>query len=525
MIARQALHLLSTVACLILEVNSDIGPVTDLPIVDTAVTPDGYTRQAVLPGGTLPGPLISGKKNDNFQINVIDQLDNLTMLVGTTIHWHGIHQHGSAWADGTAFVTECPISPNTSFLYNFTAVGQVGTYWYHSHYMTQYCDGLRGPFVIYDPEDPYAPMYDVDDETTVITISDWLHMAARLGPEFPTPNSTLINGAGRYTNGPAWPLSVITVEQGKRYRFRMINMACEPNYNFTIDGHNMTIIEADGEYTEPLTVDFIQIFVAQRYSFILNATQPVDNYWIRANPSLALPDGQGFADGINSAILRYSGAPPNEPTTDQTPSVIPLVEANLHALVDPAAPGEPYPGGADVNLDLDFAFNITALDFEANNVSFVSPTVPVLLQILSGARGAGDLLPAGSVYYLPPNKSIEISLPELAADAPGSPHPFHLHGHSFSVVQSAGQAAPNYKNPVRRDTVSIGAVGDNVSIRFTTDNAGPWFLHCHIDWHLQAGMAVVLAEDVGDIPKDIVAPSKWYDLCPEWNETVAGGGM
>ena len=54
-----------------------------------------------------------------------------------------------------------------------------------------------------------------------------------------------------------------------RYRFRLINIACEPNYNFTIDGHNMTIIEADGEYTEPLTVDFIQIFAAQRYSFVV----------------------------------------------------------------------------------------------------------------------------------------------------------------------------------------------------------------------------------------------------------------
>lgn len=134
-------------------------------------------------------------------------------------------------------------------------------------------------------------------------------------------------------------------------------MACEPNYNFTIDGHNMTIIEADGEYTEPLTVDFIQIFAAQRYSFVvrcaatcpsasradtsvppqLNATQPVDNYWIRANPSVALSNGTGFAGGLNSAILRYVGAPDTDPTTTQTPSVIPLVEANLHALVDPAA--------------------------------------------------------------------------------------------------------------------------------------------------------------------------------------------
>ena len=48
-------------------------------------------------------------------------------------------------------------------------------------------------------------------------------------------------------------------------------MACDPYYNFTIDGHQMTIIEADGENTEPLTVDEIQIFTAQRYSFVVSA--------------------------------------------------------------------------------------------------------------------------------------------------------------------------------------------------------------------------------------------------------------
>ena len=69
----------------------------------------------------------------------------------------------------------------------------------------------------------------------------------------------------------------------------------------------------------------------------LNATQPVDNYWIRANPSVALANGTGFAGGLNSAILRYMGAPETDPTTNQTPSVIHLLESNLHALVDPAA--------------------------------------------------------------------------------------------------------------------------------------------------------------------------------------------
>jgi iron transport multicopper oxidase len=63
-------------------------------------------------------------------------------------------------------------------------------------------------------------------------------------------------------------------------------------------------------------------------------------------------------------------------------------------------------------------------------------------------------------------------------------HPIHLHGHSFHVVRSAGSSTYNFDNPVIRDVVSMGEMGDNVTIRFFTDNPGPWFLHCHIDWHL-----------------------------------------
>lgn len=65
-------------------------------------------------------------------------------------------------------------------------------------------------------------------------------------------------------------------------------------------------------------------------------------------------------------------------------------------------------------------------------------------------------------------------------------HPMHLHGHNFDVVRVAGSSEYNYENPVRRDVVSIGASpSDNVTIRFRTDNSGPWFMHCHIDWHLE----------------------------------------
>ena len=70
-------------------------------------------------------------------------------------------------------------------------------------------------------------------------------------------------------------------------------------------------------------------------------------------------------------------------------------------------------------------------------------------------------------------------------------HPVHLHGHNFHVVRSAGNSTYNFDNPVIRDVVSIGTGGDDVTIRFFTDNPGPWFLHCHIDWHLNASVELL----------------------------------
>ena len=125
-------------------------------------------------------------------------------------------------------------------------------------------------------------------------------------------DSTLINGKGRSFQTPDAQLSVISVSPGKRYRFRLVSLSCDPNYVFSIDGHSMTVIEADSVNTEPLVVDSIQIFSGQRYSFVLEADQPVSNYWIRANPNTGTI---GFLNGVNSAILRYEGAPPVEPTS------------------------------------------------------------------------------------------------------------------------------------------------------------------------------------------------------------------
>ena len=109
----------------------------------------------------------------------------------------------------------------------------------------------------------------------------------------------------------------------------------------------MTVIEADGVETEPVDIDQLTIYAAQRYSVILNPNQTVGNYCkqdnlfiglyriglyiqiclgIRVTPSAGTT---GFTDGINSAILRYEGADDVDPTTNQTTSVAPLDESTL----------------------------------------------------------------------------------------------------------------------------------------------------------------------------------------------------
>ena len=101
-------------------------------------------------------------------------------------------------------------------------------------------------------------------------------------------NATTINGAGRVSGGPAVPLSVTNVTQGLRYRLRFINLSCGPTYTVSIDNHNMTVIEADGVEINPLTVNSFNIFPAQRYSVVVTADQPIDNYC-----TLVLPFDRG----------------------------------------------------------------------------------------------------------------------------------------------------------------------------------------------------------------------------------------
>jgi iron transport multicopper oxidase len=134
----------------------------------------------------------------------------------------------------------------------------------------QYPDGLRGPFIIHDPDSPYKDDYD---EEVVLTLTDWYHqlpsslLAGFISYKNPTgaepvPDAALMND----TQGLK-----LAVEPGKTYMFRVINVGAFAGMYFWIEGHNMSIIEVDGVYTEQANADLIYIASAQRYSFLLTA--------------------------------------------------------------------------------------------------------------------------------------------------------------------------------------------------------------------------------------------------------------
>jgi iron transport multicopper oxidase len=97
-------------------------------------------------------------------------------------------------------------------------------------------------------------------------------------------NSTLINGKGRYIGGPSVPLAVVNVRQrsrsvlrfnivpnekltygnNNRYRLRIVSISCNPAFDFSIDGHQLTIIEVDGNNVQPLVVDSLKIFAGKQ---------------------------------------------------------------------------------------------------------------------------------------------------------------------------------------------------------------------------------------------------------------------
>lgn len=317
-------HLFSWAHAATVTYDFDIGWVT--------ANPDGaFNRTAIGINGQWPIPQITANVSDQIIVNVKNSLGNQS----TSLHFHGLYQYdptkpppftcpsrrcyvydnypqkhnhdplysqaypnrnGTTHMDGPAGVTQCDIPPGSSFTYNFT-INQPGTYWYHSHVMGQYPDGLRGPLIVHDPASPFAGQYD---EELVLTVSDWYHdQMADLLPGFISKNNP--SGAEPVPKAALWNETqnlTIPIQPGRTYLFRLVNIGAFAGQYIWFEGHNVSIIEVDGIYTQPAVADMIYLSAAQRCSFLLTARNDTSANF----PFVASMDTVSFQEAITTWI-------------------------------------------------------------------------------------------------------------------------------------------------------------------------------------------------------------------------------
>ena len=246
----------------------------DFTVSRSLASPDGYLSNVTLINDQFPGPLIEANWGDWIQVTLHNELCNPEE--GTALHWHGLRQQHLPWYDGVPSVSQCPITPGTSFAYKFRA-DLFGSSWYHSHYSAQSAGGLFGPMLIHGPS---QSNYDID--LGPVIIMDWYHkdyleiLEGALSTDpylwFPNSQSNLIDGLGQFncslaqndnnSCNPDQPLAQFRFLSGKIHRLRLINAGSEGFEYFTIDGHTMTVIANDFTPVEPYNTTVVSLGVS-----------------------------------------------------------------------------------------------------------------------------------------------------------------------------------------------------------------------------------------------------------------------
>lgn len=483
----------------------------------TDANPDGiFPRRMIGFNDSWPLPDIRVTKGDTVEIYIINGFETSN----TTLHVHGLFQHGTNQMDGPEMVTQCPIAAGETFLYNFTVPDQVGCYWYHSHTAGQYQDGMRGAFIIDDPEHPYKDKFD---EEVVLTLADHYHQnTSELLPKFlnvfnptgaePIPQNILMNE----TLNNTWHVKPSTT-----YMMRIVNIGGFVTQYFWLEDHNMTVIEVDGIYTEPYETDLLYITVAQRYTVLITTKDDTSkNYAMMAaldNNMLDTIPADLVQTQLHSMVYDDNNAAPafDDRTVQDSDEILD------DFLLVPLDKEELFPD-ADHTIEVGVVMNnlnngVNYAFF--NNLTYTPAKVPTLLTVLAAGDNAVNPAVYGSnthSFVLQANETVDIILNNEDTGR----HPFHLHGHAFQVI-SRGAAVPNAKDdpdavavafnattdsdfpeyPMRRDTVYVNPLS-NFVIRFKADNPGVWFFHCHLEWHLEQGLALILVEDPMGIQSD-----------------------
>ena len=525
-----------------------------LDIAEVPVNYTGRSRLATTVNGSLPGPTLRWKEGSTVTLRVTNHL-----RVPTSLHWHGILVPYQM--DGVPGISFSGIAPGESFVYRFK-VQQSGTYWYHSHSGFQEHTGLYGPLVI----DPAGPDRIVADRDYVVMLGNW----SDEGPEhvyatskrqsdyynFTMPtvpdffrdarehglskalakrkmweqmrmNPTDYSDVSGYTytylvNGHALSNNWTGLfKPGEKIRLRFINGSTMTIFDVRIPGLKMTVVSADGQDVEPVSVDEFRIAVAETYDVIV---EPEDD---RAYTLFAQAiDRSGYARGTLA---------PRPGMQAEVPAMDPVVwlgmqdmmgAMKMHRAQDrtamPASMSKSAPAQGMSGMSA-----MAAAPVVHHARTEYGPGVDMRVDMPrtnlddpgAGLRGNGrrvltyaDLHTlGGSLDSREPEREIELHLTGnmeryiwsfdgvkysdakpihfragerlrivLVNDTMMN-HPIHLHGMWSELENPAGGFQ------VRKHTINVQPA-QRVAYRVTADALGRWAYHCHMLHHMEAGM-------------------------------------
>lgn len=479
---------------------------------ETVHTTDGSgQRIIILINGQFPGPTLEVMEGAEVAVKVVNELVN----EGLSIHWHGIYMSNNVWMDGVPYVTQCPIRPQQSFTYRFIA-DPPGTHWYHSHNGLQRIDGLFGALIVRRSKEQGMLLRHFS-----MVINDWFPLPSTemdlLNPlrslrrgnaekRFNSPDrrgfsfdgveltvmdywSGLINGRGRKGNNTA-PLTIFEVTQGNLNRFHIVMASGEFAYRVSIDQHELTVIESDGNPVKPTKFESVIVFPGETYVVEFQTNQSPGRYWIRAETLLL---GRGYKnlqpDGAiwdTKAILHYEGTNDKQDPdsrrrkcTSETPCKAlncpwPDYRQDLFPNMRCAAFSElrldisRYDGdlpheneNVDIELFLNVAFPVGS---SINSHRMVMPRAPFsqdpstwqLVPCTRDCEKVGCL--CSNIINLPAHKTVQLVLMAhifaglqkgtVSGSEGKSHHPMHLHGYSFRVLKTAYPIVDNMTGEV-----------------------------------------------------------------------------
>ncbi|MDP8927042.1 MAG: copper oxidase [Actinomycetota bacterium] len=216
-----------------------------------AVTAWGYN-------GQVPGPEIWVDQGDRVRVELENRL-----TVPTTIHWHGVDVPNSM--DGVPGVTQEPIMPGRTFVYEFVAEPS-GTFWYHSHFDSarQLDMGLYGAFIVRGPDEATY------DQEFVQIVDEWIRLPdGRNGWEGVAHAG---HNPGEYNwftiNGKAFPATEeLSVAEGDRVRVRVINAGFQA-HPMHQHGRRFGVIAKDGAtLPQAYLADTVLVGAGERYDY------------------------------------------------------------------------------------------------------------------------------------------------------------------------------------------------------------------------------------------------------------------